>query len=144
MRDVGQYFELIEKTIEHSPVVSAEVEIERRDATRGTIEGVVYFADGSRLEFSERIVIEQRRPVKREYRYQYVGRNQALLRYDNAPHHPHIATFPHHKHVGTRILPAAEPTFRQVLDEALGLIAETANPPTTKKRRRPRHKSKSH
>jgi len=127
MRNVGQYFEIIEKAIEYSPAEAAEIEIERRDATRGTIEGVVYFANGSRLEFTERVVIEQRRPVKKEYRYQFVSRGTAVFRYDNAPHHPNLATFPHHKHVGTKILPADEPEFDQALDEALTLVIEETN-----------------
>jgi hypothetical protein len=32
MRDVGQYFELIEKAIEYSPATEAEIEILRFDA----------------------------------------------------------------------------------------------------------------
>jgi len=126
MRNVSQYFEIIEKAIEYSPAEEAEIEIERRDATRGRIEGVVYFADGSRLEFNERVVIDQSRSVKKEYRYQFVRHGRAVFRYDNAPHHPQIATFPHHKHVGAKILPAAEPEFSQALDEAVALTMEEA------------------
>lgn len=136
MRHVGQHFELIEKAIEYSPAESAELDIERRDATRGTIDGAVYFADGSRLEFTERVVIEQRRAVKREYRYQFVRRGRAVFRYDNAPHHPHVSTFPHHKHVGSKILPAAEPDFRQALDEAVSLVADDADQPQAATKRR--------
>ena len=141
MRHVGQYFEIIEKAIEYSPAEAAEIEIERRDATHGTIEGVVYFADGSRLEFTERIVIEQSRPVKREYRYQFVSHSQTLFRYDNAPHHPQLAMFPHHKHVGTKILPAFKPDFSQVLAEALSLVQVDAPAATPTKRRRPSRKN---
>ncbi|HKQ74540.1 MAG TPA: hypothetical protein VJ810_12690 [Blastocatellia bacterium] len=64
MRNVSQYFGIIEKAIEYSLAEASEIEIELRDATRGTIEGVVYFPNGSRLEFTERVVIENRRPVK--------------------------------------------------------------------------------
>jgi Family of unknown function (DUF6516) len=127
MRNVSQYFEIIEKAIEYSPAEAAEIEIERRDATRGTIEGVVYFADGSRLEFTERVVIENRRPVKKEYRYQFVSRGVAVFRYDNAPHHRNIMTFPHHKHAGAKILPANEPDFNLVLDEAVALSNKETN-----------------
>lgn len=126
MRNVSQYFEIIEKAIEYNPAEEAEIEVERRDATRGTIEGIIYFADGSRLEFTERVVIEQGRPVKKEYRYQFVRRGTAVFRYDNAPHHPQIETFPHHKHVGAKILPVAEPEFSQALDEAVALTMEEA------------------
>ena len=87
------------------------------------IEGVVYFADGSRLEFTERVVIEQRRPVKQEYRYQFVQREAAVFSYDNAPHHKNITTHPHHKHVGAKILSALEPEFSHALDEAVALVS---------------------
>src|SRR5215475_3936509 len=108
MHDVSQYFELIEKAVEYSSATEAEIEILRFDAKSGLIEEVLYFADGSRLEFTERVVIEQRRLVKHEYRYQFVRREEAVFRYDNAPHHKHISTHPHHKHVGAKILPALD------------------------------------
>jgi hypothetical protein len=127
MRNVSQYFEIIEKAIEYSPAEEAEIEIERRDATRGTIDGVIYFADGSRLEFPERVVVEQRRLVKKEYRYHLVSDGAPVFRYDNAPHHPQVTTFPHHKHVGAKILSSVEPDFSQVLDEAVAFITEVVN-----------------
>jgi len=72
MRDVLQYFDLIVKVIELSPAVSADLDLEQIDHKRGTVDGTVYFADGSRLEFTERVWIERGRPVKRDYRYQFV------------------------------------------------------------------------
>jgi hypothetical protein len=139
MRDVSQYFDLLEKTIGSSLVVSAEIEFDRRDHAHGLIEGVLYFADGSRLEFTERVLIEKSRPVKRNYRYQYIRQGTAIFRYDNAAHHPHVATFPHHKHVGNKMIPAIEPTLKQVLDEVDELVLEMKDsPPSPHKRRRQR------
>jgi len=86
-------------------------------------------------------VIERQRPVKREYRYQFVQGEEARFRYDNAPHHEHIATHPHHKHVGTKILPAFEPEFCQVLDEAVQLLKKEGG--LAEKKRRSRRASKS-
>jgi len=144
MRDVSQYFELIEKAIEYSPATEAEIEILRFDAKSGLIEGVLYFADGSRLEFTERVVIEQRRLVKQEYRYQFVRNEEAVFRYDNAPHHTHISTHPHHKHVRAKILPALEPEFSQVLNEAVALLIEdTGHVKRSGKKRRQRTSKKN-
>ena len=144
MRDVNQYFELIEKAIEHSSATEVELEILRFSATNGLIEGVIYFADGARLEFTEQVVIEQRRPVKQAYRYQFIQREEASFRYDNAPHHEHVATHPHHKHVGAKILPAIEPEFRQALDEAAQLVKEaSSSADSLGKKRRQRKPSKS-
>lgn len=136
MGDVNQHFEMLEKAIEYSIATEAELEILRFTADSGLIEGVVYFADGSRLEFTELVVIEQHRPLKVEYRYQFVQGEAAVFRYDNAPHHEHVATHPHHKHVGAEILPAIEPEFHQVLEEAAKLVNEGAKAPSKKRRQR--------
>lgn len=144
MRDVGQYFELIEKAIEYSSATEVDLEILRFGATGGLIEGVIYFANDLRPEFSELVVIEKGHPAKQEYRYQFVQSGVAVFRYDNAAHHKHIATHPHHKHVGAEILPAFEPEFRQVLDEALALLSmETDDAGQAGKKRRPRRPKKT-
>ena len=109
MREVTQYFDLVAKIIELSLAVDAELDLEQLDHKRGMIEGALYFADGSRLEFTERIVIENARPVKRDYRYQYIRDQKAIFRYDNAPHHPRLPNFPHHKHIGRNTVSATEP-----------------------------------
>jgi hypothetical protein len=48
-----------------------------------------------------------------------IREQQRVFRYDNAPHHPEIATHPHHKHIGPadHVAPADQPTLSQVLDE---------------------------
>ncbi len=144
MRDVSQHFELIEKAVEYSSATGAEFEILPFDASSGLIEGVIYFADGSRLEFSELVIIEKHHPVKQKYRYQFVQSGVAVFRYDNAPHHEHIATHPHHKHVGAKILPAIEPEFGQVLDEAARLAkTDSSSANTGNKKRRQRKLSKT-
>lgn len=141
MRDVSQHFEIIERAIEYSPAIEAEIESERFDATNGRITGVLYFADGSRLEFSELVVIEKSRLVKSRYRYQFVRGDETVFRYDNAPHHDHVSTHPHHKHVGNEILPAIEPGLGQVLGEVSSLLLEGTNQPAKKQRsRKPRSK----
>ncbi|MBS1812237.1 MAG: hypothetical protein JST84_28995 [Acidobacteria bacterium] len=142
MRDVSQHFELIEKAIEYSGATEAVIEIKRRDTARGLINGVVYFADGLRLEFSERVTIEKSRLVKSKYRYQFVQNDVAIFRYDNAPHHEHVATHPHHKHVGKKILPAIEPEFRQVLDEAARLVKDEGQSAGKERRSRRTRKTK--
>lgn len=82
MRNVLQYFDLIAKVIELSPAISPELELDQLDHKRGTVEGTLYFVDGSRLEFTERVIIERARPVKRDYRYQYVRAQSPVFRYD--------------------------------------------------------------
>ncbi|MDM8523218.1 DUF6516 family protein [Desulfococcaceae bacterium HSG8] len=40
-----------------------------------------------------------------------------IFRYDNAPHHPHLATFPDHKHAGNGVIEAEPPDLNNVLTE---------------------------
>ncbi|MGH9835821.1 MAG: toxin-antitoxin system TumE family protein [Blastocatellia bacterium] len=116
-----------------------ELDFDRADAVNGVIDGVLYFYDGSRLEFTEVVAIDQPRPVKLSYRYQYIRADEAVFRYDNAKHHPGLSTHPHHKHAGGNIVSAVEPTLSQILDEVAACLRETANvPPTAPKRRRQR------
>ncbi len=115
-----------------------EMELNQRDSMLGRVNGVLSFYDGSRLEFRETISIERYRPVKLSYRYQYVRTGKSVLRYDNAPHHPDLATFPHHKHVGNERLSATEPTLSQVLNEVAALLGEEAKTPPPAPRRRQR------
>lgn len=137
MRNILRYFDIIASIVERSGAESVEVEFEQADQMTGIVDGVLYFYGGSRLEFTETVAVERRRPVKRLYRYQYVRAGEEVFRYDNAAHHPDLLNFPHHKHVGRKKRPATEPTLTQVLDEAFALMrkAESA-PPSAPKRRR--------
>ncbi len=66
----------------------------------GVIEGRLRFWDGSLLEFVEILVVRGFIVVKTDYTYHYQdSENRLIFRYDNAPHHPEVATFPHHKHI---------------------------------------------
>jgi hypothetical protein len=70
----------------------------------GFIEGSIVFADGSRLEFSEQLPTRRRR-----FRLHYMNAQAKLIvRWDSAPHHKDLGTFPFHKH--TR--PALKSTTR--------------------------------
>jgi hypothetical protein len=66
---------------------------------------------------------QEGRLVKLRYAYHYQNADGGLiLRYDNAPHHPHIPTHPHHKHQGPAIEPAQPPDLSEVLREIEQLI----------------------
>jgi hypothetical protein len=45
-----------------------------------------------------------------------------IFRYDNAPHHPHLSTFPAHKHVGSSVIDAEPPDLNDVLAEIDAII----------------------
>lgn len=85
---------------------------------QGMIEGRLNFHDGSLLEFDEVIIFRDGQIIKLRYAYHYQDEaGKLIFRYDNAPHHPTISTYPHHKHVGSTVEPAQEPDLSQVLRE---------------------------
>jgi len=82
------------------------------------LEGEVFFTDGSRLVFFEFLRSALTSLNREKYRYHFMdASNQLVFRYDNAPHHPKIATFPHHKHRPTGVADSLAPRFEQVLVE---------------------------
>jgi hypothetical protein len=57
--------------------------------------------------------------VRIHYAYTFIRNGIQVFRYDNAPHHRDILTFPHHKHIGPedRATPSDQPSLNQVLIE---------------------------
>ncbi|RLC19543.1 MAG: hypothetical protein DRI57_06940 [Deltaproteobacteria bacterium] len=84
----------------------------------------VYFYDGSHLSIFERIKQVGKRDIIRiryKFHYQDVDGN-LIFRYDNAPHHPHLATFPDYKHIRNDIIETESPDLNDVLAEIDSLI----------------------
>lgn len=47
---------------------------------------------------------------------------QMLFRYDNAPHHPKIASYPHHKDIPGDVISSTEPSLKDVIKEISATI----------------------
>jgi hypothetical protein len=86
----------------------------------------VLFWDESYLDIYEVVSTELGYPVKVHYAYTYIADEKYMFRYDNAPHHPEIKTYPHLKHVEERDQPSAveEPTLSQILSEIRRVLKE--------------------
>ncbi|NOX60981.1 MAG: hypothetical protein GXP42_03400 [Chloroflexi bacterium] len=83
------------------------------------------FPDDSQLQVVEKLIVERFTIIKARYSYHYQRADGALVfRYDNAPHHPEISTFPHHKHVGKAVVPSSPPDLIEVLREIDGILYE--------------------
>ena len=94
-----------------------EYEIDE-DADTLYVVGELTFADDSRLSFSEGVL-----PGVRRYRYYYgTAEGTLIFRYDNAPHHPQLASFPHHKHEPMGVAEAEERRLNEILVEVEDLI----------------------
>ncbi len=91
--------------------------------TKGFINGNIYFADESQLDFSE--VKDTDSTEKIKYRYHYMDKeNTMVFRYDNARHFPNPPTFPHHKHTPTEVIASNEVELAQVLQETEKIVVK--------------------
>ena len=70
--------------------------VEEDDLT-GVLRAVLRFPGGRRLT----VELEFGGPVWTAYAFHFRDEaDQCIFRYDNAPHHPGVETFPHHRHSG--------------------------------------------
>ncbi len=84
----------------------------------------VSFYDASRLSIVEELEAVGKRNFKRvNYKFHYQDKAGSLIfRYDNAPHYPHLSTFPAHKHIGHTVVEAEPPDLNEVLAEIAAIV----------------------
>ena len=114
-----------EKLRELEPLISSsQIIIERRSSNRVVLKGMIIFIDGSLLHFLEYVLEEGNRLLRVSYRFHYIKQDGSLIfRYDNAPHHLELPTFPHHKHLpGNKVVSSSEKSLADVLDEIREII----------------------
>jgi hypothetical protein len=127
---IEDYFNQIEAAAASSAyVISARIFRDKRSLYIAYIEGEIQFQDESILFFME--FVDVSKGVDRyKYKYQYQDKDGIrIFRYDMAPHHPEVETFPHHKHVGpestpNRVTESPVPSLREVLEEIGEIVSE--------------------
>lgn len=124
---IEDYFASIEGSLRDDPQVTSVGEpftALASDDYNGLLRCRVFFWDDSYLDIYEVVSTELGYPVRIWYAYTYICQGKRVFRYDNAPHHPEIATHPHHKHIGPeeRLAPADQPSLHQVLAEVEGWL----------------------
>lgn len=76
----------------------------------GSLDVDLDFATGHRLSVFLAVDVSYGYPHWAKYELHLMGpEDRCIVRYDNAPHHPELATFPEHMHVGPREVPIAHP-----------------------------------
>jgi hypothetical protein len=122
---IQRFVENIEKTIASSSIVlSSDVQKHFGPALETVyLKGRLLIIDSSILEIAI-FATESRKTVSIEkYRLHYMNSTgQMLFRYDNAPHHPEIDSYPYHKHTSDRIVPSTMPTLKDILNEISAII----------------------
>ena len=91
--------------------VSIETEYDE-DADVGIIGGSITFKDGSIFYFKE-VLLEK----KVHYRFHYTdNKDNLIFRWDTAPHHKGLKTFPYHVHLPEGVKESKKVTLIGVLD----------------------------
>jgi hypothetical protein len=118
MTTLHNYLSRIEATIRsRGDIVPQGLSIEAESSLIGHIVDRLIFHDGSFLAVEEVVFAADHKVEKLRYSYHYQKGDRLIFRYDNAPHHPELPTFPHHKHVDDRVEPCQEPDLQDVLRE---------------------------
>jgi len=84
----------------------------------GFIQGHIAFVDGSRLAFAEQLPTTRQR-----FRLHYMdAQDNLIVRWDSAPHHKDLATFPFHKHTRSGVEEHSAITLLEALDEVARMV----------------------
>ncbi len=127
--NVDDYFASLERSLIQNPLVGRLEETFiclASDDHNGLVRGRVFFWDDSFLDLYEVVSTELGYPIRVSYAYSYLREGRRIFRYDNAPHHPEIITYPHHKHIGPqdRLAPADQPSLSQVMAEVAAWLEQ--------------------
>lgn len=124
---IERYFDDLERLLRDFPIIQSYTLTKKLyNIYQGYVAGAVRFEYGYALHFVEVMDVEIGRKLK--YRYQCMDARQELIfRYDNAPHHSEIPTFPHHKHLPAQIEASKEPSLGAVLLEISRIIKMEAD-----------------
>ena len=114
---IEAYFSQIEAILCEFPTIrSYTLRKKVYNIKQGFISGSIVFENEYMLDFVE--VKDAESSAKLKYRYQYMNQHhEVVFRYDNAPHHRQLKTFPHHKHLPQDIEESGEPNLFDVLLE---------------------------
>lgn len=109
------YFREVELRLKIAEIIADKsVDLREFSATEGMLLGRLLFVDGSCLEFMEYLQEENRL----KYRFHLMDKEgNMVFRYDNAPHHKDVSSFPHHKHLSGNVAESEDKGIMDVLDE---------------------------
>ena len=118
-----RYFKRIKNRIEKLEWLTERISINTEydeDADAGIISGSITFKDGSVFHFKE-ILLGEYRP----YRFHYMDiDNNLIFRWDNAPHHRDLKTFPYHIHLPDGVKESKRITLIEVLDKIETIVID--------------------
>lgn len=129
---IEEYLQELDELISVAPEV-IDIKILRRSVWDTGMEKIAMYrykltmSDASVLELTERLVEMNKTIAITKYRHHWQNEKTHILkRWDNAPHHRDIETFPHHLHEGAEdhVISHGEIYGLDVLNRVISFIAE--------------------
>src|SRR3972149_8070789 len=101
-----------------SPLVKdIEIDDEFITSVSGFLDCAVELIDGSTLYVTEYFTISGEKIKRDKYSYHLQEKEEFIIRWDNAPHHKELSTFPYHVHDKDGVHESKEMTMDEILDE---------------------------
>ena len=119
MTDAAEYIAYVKSILISNPqIVSLKIVREEAQEKIGLYRYRLSLADGGLLEMFERFEVVSEEVKVTKYSFQWQDADGKLRRrWDSAPHHPEVVTYPHHVHEGSDdvVLPHDSVTATDVL-----------------------------
>ncbi len=93
-----------------------EIDDEFITSVSGFLDCSVVMIDGSALYVTEYFAISGENIKRDKYSYHLQKRGEFIIRWDNAPHHRELSTFPYHLHDKHGVHESKEMTMNEILD----------------------------
>ena len=119
---IRDYFGEVEKKLEEIKwlIKKKTIEFNLISEEMGTIKGKIVFVNNYALDFRELVSEEHT-----DYRFHFMnGNNRLISRWDTAPHHKEITTFPFHLHTPEGVRECDKVNLIDVVDIVKALISK--------------------
>jgi hypothetical protein len=127
---VGEYFDRLFLTALVSPQIKRVEKVRQEEDATGQIGFMRYrltLSNDDLLELTEYIEVRTGAIVVTKYRHHWQDQAGRLIkRWDNAPHHPHVSSFPHHLHDATEENVVEHPPVEAL--QILNLVMQAMGP----------------
>lgn len=119
-----EYYLDLQNIIHAAPLLlRSDIQFEEIDVNECYVRGIISLIGGFELRIAEYVVTE---PVLTRQKYRYhlqTSDGKLVCRWDNAPHHPTVSTFPDHRHDDhDEVHPASPMSIPDVLNAVLPFI----------------------
>ena len=107
----------LKATLTASPLVrDIEIDDEFITSVSGFFDCMVEMIDGSTLYVTEYFTVSSEKIKRDKYSYHLQKNGDFIIRWDNAPHHRELSTFPYHVHDKDGVHESKEMTMDEILD----------------------------